>query len=90
MSEHGVEMARAGNRLSDFIQSRLPAILEEWERRARSFPVAERLQGVVLRDHVPQILERIAAMLQSVPGSLGAGGGQPHLRAGGAAARPGH
>jgi PAS domain S-box-containing protein len=64
MGEHGAETARAGNRLSEFIQLRLHAIVREWERRARSFPVAERLQGVVLRDHVPQILERIASMLQ--------------------------
>ncbi len=66
MREHGVETAQAGNRLSDFIQSRLHTILKEWEHRARCFPVAERLQGVALRDHVPQILERIASMLQSV------------------------
>jgi PAS domain S-box-containing protein len=64
MAEHGAETASAGNRLSEFIQSRLQAILSEWERRARSFPVAERLRGPVLRDHVPQILERIALMLQ--------------------------
>ncbi len=65
MGEHGVETAQTGNRLSDFIQSRLQVILSQWERRARGFPVAERLHGVMLRDHVPQILERIASMLQS-------------------------
>jgi PAS domain S-box-containing protein len=64
MGEHGAETAPAGTRLSEFIQSRLSAILSEWERRARSFPVAERLRGSVLRDHVPQILERITVMLQ--------------------------
>jgi PAS domain S-box-containing protein len=64
MGEHGAETAQAGTRLSEFIQSRMQAILSEWEHRARSFPVAERLSGAVLRDHVPQILERIAWMLQ--------------------------
>jgi PAS domain S-box-containing protein len=64
MGERGAETDRAGNRLSDFIQSRLQAILRQWELRARSSPAAERLRGALLRDHIPQILERIASMLQ--------------------------
>lgn len=58
--------AQEGNRLYAFIRGRLHVILEEWERRARCFPVAERLQGAALRDHVPQILERIASVLQAL------------------------
>ena len=38
----------------------------EVELRARCFPAAERLQGPALRDHVPQILERIASVLQAL------------------------
>ena len=66
MAEQGAGTAQEGNRLYDFIRGRLHVILREWERRAREFPVAERLQGAALRDHVPQILERIALMLQNL------------------------
>lgn len=66
MAGHSVGTAQEGNRLYDFIRERLHVILAEWERRARHFPVAERLQGVALRDHVPQILERIACVLQAL------------------------
>lgn len=66
MAGHGVGTAQEGNRLYDFIRGRRYLILAQWERRARHFPVAERLQGAALRDHVPQILERIASVLQAL------------------------
>jgi PAS domain S-box-containing protein len=72
MAERGAETSGPGLRLSDFIQERHHAILAEWERRARLLPVAERLQGSVLRDHVPQILERITFILRGLqPGVQG-------------------
>jgi PAS domain S-box-containing protein len=66
MAEQGTGAGQASIRLGDFIQGRQHAILREWERRARSLPVAERLQGAALRDHVPQILERLSLIVLSV------------------------
>ncbi|MDY7229038.1 PAS domain S-box protein [Hyalangium rubrum] len=72
MAEQGAETAAGGIRLCDFIQARQAAILEEWERRARSLPVAKHLQRVALRDHIPQILERISLVVgSSYPGTRG-------------------
>ncbi|MFL5345602.1 MAG: ATP-binding protein [Hyalangium sp.] len=68
MDEPGAGTTYEGLRLCDFIQERLPVILREWERRVRSSPAAERLQGAVLRDHVPQLLARIAQVLGGCPG----------------------
>ena len=64
MAEQGAEAGHESTRLHDFIQEHLHALLEEWERRVRGFPAAERLEGSVLRDHVPQILARIAWLLR--------------------------
>ncbi|WP_263452521.1 PAS domain S-box protein [Hyalangium gracile] len=70
MAEQGTETGYERLRLCDFIQDHLRTILREWEHRVRSFPAAERLEGAVLRDHVPRILARIAHLIR---GGLSAG-----------------
>ena len=62
----GAETAGTSIRLSDFIQERQPLIMLEWERRARALPAAEHLRLAVLRDHIPQLLERIACVVGSI------------------------
>ncbi len=50
--------------LLTFIERNLDAILEHWERFARSIPSARRLGGVVLRDHATGMLRDIVADLK--------------------------
>jgi PAS domain S-box-containing protein len=66
MAESGLETTNAGQRLCDFIQARRQEVLTEWERRVRAYPVARHLSEPILRDHVPQLLERIAHIVRSV------------------------
>ena len=66
MVEPGSETAGQGIRLSDFIQERQHVILREWERRARELPAAEHLRPAALRDHIPQLLERISLVVRSI------------------------
>ncbi|HEX8702706.1 MAG TPA: PAS domain S-box protein [Myxococcaceae bacterium] len=62
----GVETTGESIRLSDFIQERQPLIMAEWERRARALPAAEHLRQAALRDHIPQLLERIARVVEGI------------------------
>lgn len=66
MADPGVETTNAGLRLCDFIQVHREQVLAEWERRVRAYPMARHLHGSVLRDHVPQLLERIARVVRGV------------------------
>jgi PAS domain S-box-containing protein len=66
MAGPGVETAGESIRLSDFIQKRQHGILREWERRARRLPAAGQLREAALRDHIPQLLERISLVVQSI------------------------
>jgi diguanylate cyclase (GGDEF)-like protein/PAS domain S-box-containing protein len=50
--------------LLTFIERNQDAILEQWERFARSIPSARRLQSVVLRDHAAGMLREIVADLK--------------------------
>lgn len=53
-------------RLSAFIQANLPPILVEWDLFARTlFPVETGKTGLALRDHAQQILEELAADMQT-------------------------
>ncbi|NPC77713.1 PAS domain S-box protein [Pyxidicoccus fallax] len=66
MSNLGAETTSASLRLGDFIQERRAELLEAWERRVRVYTVARHLSGPVLRDHVPQLLDRLARVIQGV------------------------
>jgi PAS domain S-box-containing protein len=46
--------------LAELLRVRGPEILAEWEARVRRFPAAAALGSPALRDHVPEILDRIA------------------------------
>jgi PAS domain S-box-containing protein len=49
-------------RLAAFIRGHAEEILREWERMVRQLPVARDIDRLVLRDHIPDLLERIAEM----------------------------
>ncbi|MDB5937218.1 MAG: hypothetical protein JWQ01_4562 [Massilia sp.] len=57
-------LRRTAMRLPDFIRTDVDAILDEWERFAKSVPHGERLNHVELRDHARGILFAIAADLE--------------------------
>jgi PAS domain S-box-containing protein len=52
--------------LGDFIRDRREDILAEWLAEVRTLPVARGLDRPALIDHVPDVLERIAAMANSL------------------------
>jgi signal transduction histidine kinase len=53
-------------RLADFIEQRMPLILEEWEAFARSLlPASNGLDAASLRDHAEQILVAVAQDLRT-------------------------
>ncbi len=56
-------------RLPDFIRTDIETILDEWEKFAQSFPHADKLDRVVLRDHARGILFTIAADLEQAQSS---------------------
>jgi PAS domain S-box-containing protein len=62
-------------RLSDFIRRYTAPILAAWVERVRPFPVAHDLSDVVLRDHIPELLEQIAQVVDTAhdlkPATLG-------------------
>lgn len=53
------------NPLADLIQDRMEEILVRWEVEVRKTPPARELSEPVLRDHLPQLLGRIAALIRS-------------------------
>ncbi len=62
--------------LGAFVAARAPDILAEWERRVRALPAARPLDAPALRDHAPEILERLARALSR----SGEGGGGADLQ----------
>lgn len=53
-------------RLSDFIQQNMEPILQQWEDFAKTLtPAAEGMDALALRDHAEQMLQTIAADLQT-------------------------
>ncbi len=53
-------------RLSAFIEGQLDALVEEWERFARTIlPAAESMSGLALRDHCRSMLAAIAKDIES-------------------------
>lgn len=59
--EHGPALS-----LGDFIRDRQQDILAEWLAEVRTLPVARSLDRPALIDHVPDVLERIAATADSL------------------------
>jgi PAS domain S-box-containing protein len=57
--QHASDTA-APQTLADFIRSRRAQILQEWELRVRTLPVANALDRPTLINHVPDLLDRIA------------------------------
>lgn len=57
---------RTPPRLCDFIRDRQEDILVAWEMLARQQPHAGDLSGPLLRDHLPELLRRIADVVQTV------------------------
>jgi signal transduction histidine kinase len=55
-----------GYRLCDFIRQQSPLILEEWERAVRRIPCARSLSHAGLLNHLPQLLERVASVVEGV------------------------
>jgi signal transduction histidine kinase len=65
MAQDPQTAGQAHLRLCDFIQSRRPAILTRWEKLVRALPVATPLSLARLVDHMPEVLESIAAVTAS-------------------------
>lgn len=53
-------------RLCDFLQQHADEIITAWERTVREWPVAQGLAGPALRDHIPDLLERIGDVVRTV------------------------
>jgi signal transduction histidine kinase len=53
-------------RLCDFIRAQRPRILEEWSREARLLPDAQGLSRLRLLDHLPELLDRVANVVETV------------------------
>jgi signal transduction histidine kinase len=45
------------------LRERREQIVERWERAVRASPLGPRLDGPALRDHVPDVLDRVASLL---------------------------
>lgn len=52
-------------RLSDFIRRYSAEIISAWMGRVRPFPVAHDLSDVVLRDHIPELLNQISRVVDT-------------------------
>src|SRR5690349_4883720 len=69
-------------RLCDFIRSRLPTILARWEDQVHTLPVANPLTARRLIDHMPEVLESIAAFTRTAhTGEQASMSGPPEVHA---------
>jgi len=64
------------DRLATIIRRERDALLSEWRKQVRSLPAAQHLDTPTLNDHVPQLIEELAAALQArsgetIPEALG-------------------
>jgi len=64
------------DRLATLIRRERDALLSEWRKKVRSLPAAQHLDTPTLNDHVPQLIEELAAALQArsgetIPEALG-------------------
>jgi len=53
------------DRLATLIRRERDALLSEWRKKVRSLPAAQHLDTPTLNDHVPQLIEELAAALQA-------------------------
>jgi PAS domain S-box-containing protein len=56
-----------GTRLFEFLEKQAGRILRTWEERVRSIPAAGHLAQPALRDHVPELLARMAEVVHGAP-----------------------
>jgi signal transduction histidine kinase len=56
---------QGGVRLGDFIREHRSLILETWERAIRGLPYAQDLSRPQLLDHLPELLERLAHVVET-------------------------
>ena len=56
-----------GTQLFEFLEKQAGRILRTWEERVRSIPAAGRLAEPALRDHVPELLARMAEVVRGAP-----------------------
>ncbi|MDI3287432.1 ATP-binding protein [Polyangium sp. 15x6] len=66
MSTQDSRGAPRGPSLSELLRDLEPEILAKWEQAVRKLPVARSLARPVLMDHVPELLERIAEMVDQM------------------------
>jgi PAS domain S-box-containing protein len=65
MASHEPAIATGGrHRLCDFIRDQRDLILEEWERAVRRIPCARSLSHAGLLNHLPELLERVASVVE--------------------------
>lgn len=76
MQVHGPDDARLEDvtGLARFIREHQQEVLDEWKTLVRQLPSAQKLDQPALLDHVPDVLDRIADLADSI-----ARGGQPDL-----------
>jgi PAS domain S-box-containing protein len=53
-------------RLCDFIEAHQELLLRRWERASRQMPAAQPLSQASLRDHIPQLLDRLGKLVRTV------------------------
>ena len=56
------------DRLATLIRRERDALLSEWRKQVRNLPAAQHLDTPTLNDHVPQLIEELAAALQARSG----------------------
>src|SRR6185295_10937354 len=53
------------DRLATLIRRERDALLSEWRKKVRSLPAAQHLDAPTLNDHLPRLIEELAAALQA-------------------------
>jgi PAS domain S-box-containing protein len=66
MAEHEASTSQGRVRLCDFIREHRPRILELWAREVRLLPVLQDFSHPRLIDHLPEFLERVAGVVETV------------------------
>ncbi|AKJ06719.1 PAS domain S-box-containing protein [Archangium gephyra] len=66
MAEHEAPTAQGRDRLCDFIRENVARILESWEREVRLLPVLRDFSRPRLINHLPEFLERVAVVVETV------------------------
>lgn len=56
----------AGDSVGEFMRAHKHAVLVEWERVVRVLPVASRMSSPLLLDHIPDVFDRIARIVDAL------------------------